>query len=71
MENRISRREFAKLAARGGILALLAYCAFKTVLRRPEPGKNINECQYPGRACSGCAASDGCKGKLQNFGKDS
>ncbi|HCE42243.1 MAG TPA: hypothetical protein DET40_01680 [Lentisphaeria bacterium] len=70
MDNRISRREFARMIARGGLLALLGYGIIRA-FGKPDEGKTNAQCPYPGKDCSNCFASNGCRSKTQDFGKDS
>ena len=72
MDNKISRREFARLLARGGMLAFLGYCVIRSV-RKPDPDKGSNaQCPYPDkRDCSGCMLAGRCQSTFNDTGNNS
>lgn len=71
MDSRISRREFAKLVARGGLLALLGYCVVRTFRSKGNPGSLNAQCPYPDKNCLDCSVSKQCRINMLNRGKDS
>ena len=59
MKDGFSRREFAKLLARGGLLALLGYCGIRAL--RPSDSRDLHAQCPPGRDCSNCKVSGKCE----------
>ncbi len=60
MEDKVTRRDFGKLVARGALLAFLGYCISRAA-RGTQSGEDNGRCRFPDIDCRDCSLSGRCR----------